>query len=311
MSAGAQAWAKGLEDLGQDARRSDCGAGSGRTGAQGPPLRRARMAREPDLRHHPPDLFADLRPAARHGRRDRRRRRRDAREIALRDAQLRRCDEPVQLRADQPAGAQADARDARRESAQGPRQHAQGHCGGAADADQAGRVRGRPEPGDDAGQGDQADAALPADPVHADDRRGAEDAGRDLPAVDQPLLHPRPQPEKSFVKWCVDKGITPVHGQLEVGRREHRRRDARRLCAEGPGRRDRRGARPARRRERARDRLLRRRDDAGRDARLPPGARARRTRSSRRPSSPPRSISPKRATSSCSPAPRRWGCSTS
>ena len=31
-------------------------------------------------------------------------------------------------------------------------------------------------------------------------------------------------PEKSFVKWCVDQGVTPVHGQLEVGRREHRRR---------------------------------------------------------------------------------------
>ena len=42
-------------------------------------------------------------------------------------AELRRRDEPVELRADQPAGAQADDRDARRESAQGPRQHAQGH----------------------------------------------------------------------------------------------------------------------------------------------------------------------------------------
>ena len=31
-------------------------------------------------------------------------------------------------------------------------------------------------------------------------------------------------PEKSFVKWCVDQGVSPVHGQLEIGRREHRRR---------------------------------------------------------------------------------------
>ena len=117
-------------------------------------------------------------------------------------------------------------------------------------------------------------------------------------------------PEKSFVKWCVDQGITPVHGQLEVGRREHRRRDARRLCAERPGRRDRHGPRPARRRERARDRLLRRRDDAGGDARLSPRRRSRRTRSSRRPSSPRRSISARPATSSCSSATRPWGCST-
>ncbi len=77
-------------------------------------------------------------------------------------------------------------------------------------------------------------------------------------------------PEKSFVKWCVDQGVTPVHGQLEVGRREHRRREPRRLCAEGPGRRDRHDPRPARRRERPRDRLLRRRHDARRDARLSP-----------------------------------------
>ena len=193
MSAGAQAWAKGLEDLGQDARRGDRRAGGE------PTERKDRRFAAPEWRENPifdtirTDLSADLRPAARHGRRDRGRRPGDAREAALRDAQLRRRDEPVELRADQSAGAEADARDARREPAQGPRQHAQRHCAGAADADQARRVRGRAQPRDDAGQGDQADAALPADPVHADDGRGAEDAGRDLPAVDQPLLHPRPQ----------------------------------------------------------------------------------------------------------------------
>jgi polyhydroxyalkanoate synthase len=106
-------------------------------------------------------------------------------------------------------------------------------------------------------------------------------------------------PEKSFVKWCVDQGIQPVHGQLEVGRREHRRRDARRLCAQGPGR--------------CVDTVS---DLLGVEERPHHGycvagttlaatlatfrRRSRRTRSSRRPSSPPRSTSPRPATSSCS-----------
>jgi polyhydroxyalkanoate synthase len=30
----------------------------------------------------------------------------------------------------------------------------------------------------------------------------------DHPAVDQQVLHPRPEPEKSFIKWCVDQGLT-------------------------------------------------------------------------------------------------------
>ena len=182
------------------------------------------MAREPDLRHHPPDLFAGVGPAAWNGRRDRRHRSRDAREAALRDAQLRRCDEPVQLRADQPAGSQADARNARREFAQGPRQHAQGHRGGAADADQGRGVRGRAQPRDDAGQGGPADPALPVDPVHADHRCGSGNAGGGVPAVDQPLLHPRPHAGEKLRKVVRRPGHQPVHGELEIGRREHRRR---------------------------------------------------------------------------------------
>ena len=117
-------------------------------------------------------------------------------------------------------------------------------------------------------------------------------------------------PEKSFVKWCVDQGITPVHGQLEVGRREHRRRQPRRLCARRA--RSTRSTRSAtcsasractRSAIASRARRWRRRSPTSRP-------RARRTRSSRRPSSPRRSISARPATSSCSPAPRRWGCST-
>ena len=109
MSAGRAGLGQGAGDVGQDARRGDRRAGCGREGAQGPPLRCARMARKSDLRHDPPDLSADFRPAARHGRRDRGRRPATAREAAVRDAQLRRCDEPVELRADQSAGAEADA----------------------------------------------------------------------------------------------------------------------------------------------------------------------------------------------------------
>ena len=51
----------------------------------------------------------------------------------------------------------------------------------------AGRVRGRPQHRDHAGQGGQADAALSADPVQPGDRQGAGDAADHLPALDQPL----------------------------------------------------------------------------------------------------------------------------
>ncbi len=51
----------------------------------------------------------------------------------------------------------------------------------------AGRVRGRPQHRDHAGQGGQADQALPADPVCTGDRHGAGNAADHLPALDQPL----------------------------------------------------------------------------------------------------------------------------
>ena len=109
MTAGAQAWAKGLETWGKMLG----GVGIAPAGAE--PERKDRrfaapeLAREPDLRHHPADLLAGVGPVARDGRQYRRDRARHAREIALRDAQLRRRDEPVELRADQPAGAEANA----------------------------------------------------------------------------------------------------------------------------------------------------------------------------------------------------------
>ena len=138
MTAGAQAWAKGLEAWGKMLGRRP----RPKAEAQGSPLRRARMARKPAVRHHPPDLSRACRPDARVGRRDRRTSTRRPAKAEVRDQELRRRDEPVQFRADQPAGAQADDRDPRRESAQGPRQHAQGHRRRADDAEPS-RARSR------------------------------------------------------------------------------------------------------------------------------------------------------------------------
>ena len=118
-SEGLSIWQRALGGMaaGPDAR------GEGR---QGQALRRAGMARQSAVRHDPPDLSADLRPAARLGRRDRGRRREDAREDAVHDPGVRRRDVAVQLRADQPAGDRAGDRDQGREPAQGPRAYARG-----------------------------------------------------------------------------------------------------------------------------------------------------------------------------------------
>ena len=81
------------------------------------------------------------------------------------------------------------------------------------------RVRGRAQPGDDAGQGGQPHAAVRTDPVYADDRDGARDAAGHLPAVDQPLLHPRPDAREELHPLGGRAGADRVHGVVEVGRR--------------------------------------------------------------------------------------------
>ena len=149
-----------------------------------------------------------------------------------------------------------------------------------------------------------ADAALPADPICAGHRQGVRDAAGDLPAVDQPLLHPRSQREEELHPLGGGAGPDRLRRVVEVGRREPRRHRDGRLCARA-GRGDRHGARPARRRGGPRDRLLRRRHHAGGDLGLARRARARPTRSPARPSSPRRSISPRPATSTCSSATSR------
>ena len=85
MTAGAQAWAKGLETWGKVLGGVTAAPARGRAGTQGPPLRRARMARESDLRHRSarPICWSPTSCSARSTRS--RARRGDAREAALRD----------------------------------------------------------------------------------------------------------------------------------------------------------------------------------------------------------------------------------
>ncbi len=92
----------------------------------------------------------------------------------------------------------------------------------AGDAEPRRGVRAGPQPGDDAGQGDLRNAAVPADPICADDGGSAGNAAGDFPAVDQPLLHPRPHAREKLRQMDGRPGRQPVHGQLEIGRREHR-----------------------------------------------------------------------------------------
>ena len=74
-------------------------------------------------------------------------------------------------------------------------------------------------------------------------------------------------PEKSFVRWCVDQGITLFMVSWKSADESIADVDLDDYVLKRPGRRDRHDPRPARRRERAHHRLLRRRHDAGRDAR--------------------------------------------
>ena len=192
---------------------------------QGSPLFRPRMAREPGLRHHPPDLSRAVGQTARHGRGDRGARTTNrVSECILRRAQLRRRDEPVELRADQPASAQADDRDRGENLLKGLANMLNDIAAGQMTQTKAGAFEVGKNLAMTPGKVDPRDSALPADPVHADDRQGAGNAAGGLPAVDQPLLHPRPHAREKLRQMVRRPGRQPVHGQLEVGRREHRRR---------------------------------------------------------------------------------------
>src|SRR3546814_18899489 len=77
---------------------------------EGSPLPGAAMAREPGVRLDPPEIFPDRRPSVARGRGDRGRRPLAEGAIALRDAQLRRRDEPDQLPRHQPPTARKNDR---------------------------------------------------------------------------------------------------------------------------------------------------------------------------------------------------------
>ena len=165
------------------------------------------------------------------GRRDRGHRRQAARAAALRHPRLRRRDEPVQLRADQPAGARADDRDARRESAQGPRAHARATSRKGQlthtdpDAFEVGRNIAT-TPGKVVKQ-TPLYQLIQYTPTTDEVLR---DAAGHLPALDQPLLHPRSQPQEELHQLGGRPGADRVRRLLEIGRREHGRDDAGRLC---------------------------------------------------------------------------------
>ena len=210
MSAGAQAWAKGLEAWGKVLGGVTAAPAATTASARTAGSLRPSGARTRSLTRSARPICASRTRCSARSRRSMASTR-HAREIAVRDAQLRRCDEPVELRADQSQVLKRTLETRGENSPQGPVEHAARHRAGAADADEVRRVRGRAQSRDDARQGDQADAALPADPVHADHRRGAEDAGRHLPAVDQPLLHPRPHaPRKASSNgaWTTASGCS-------------------------------------------------------------------------------------------------------
>ena len=171
MSAGAQAWAKGLETWGKVLGGVDRRAGARRARRKDRRFAAAGMARQPDVRHHPPDLsrVADqlLGTVDEIEGLDAR----DAEQLRFTTKSFVDAMSPSNFALTNPQVLKRTIETARRESAQGPRQHAQGHRRRADDPEQAGRVRSRQEPRDHAGQGHSRDPALPADPVHADDRR--------------------------------------------------------------------------------------------------------------------------------------------
>ena len=219
----------------------------------------------PDLRHRQAKLSRDRRSADRHRRGDRRDRRYRAQPAAVRDQGIRRRDEPGQFRVAQSRGDEAHQRDQGREPPHRAQEHARRHFARADPAEPRRRVRAWPQPRHHPGQGHPRNAAVPVDPLYPDHRRGIENAPRRVPAVDQPLLHPRPHAGKKLRQMDRRPGGQPVHGQLEIGRRKHRRRHQRRLCRRA-GRSDRAHPRPARCRGGPHHRLLRRGHHAGDDA---------------------------------------------
>ena len=167
---------------------------------------------------------------------------------------------PSQLRADQPAGARAGDGDQGREPAQGPRAYARATWSKGQLTHVDSRARSR------------SAATSRRRRARWSSRRALYQLIQYAPATDKVLATPLIifppwinrfyildlNPKKSFIKWAVDQGLTVFVVSWKSADESMADVDARRLCPR-PGRGDRRGARGARRRGGARDRLLRRR----------------------------------------------------
>ena len=176
------------------------GRGCRHAGARRQALPGSRMGQERLLRFPQADLSRHRALGGRPRRACRRARRADqAQGRLLREADRQR-DLAVELHPHQSGAVPRDGRLGGREPGARHAHAGRGHPGrqGRPQAQAVGQfaLRGRQEPGDHAGQGGRAQRRRRDHPVRAGDRDGAEAAAADLPAMDQQVLHPRPQPGK-------------------------------------------------------------------------------------------------------------------
>ncbi|CAB5370599.1 unnamed protein product [Rhizophagus irregularis] len=203
------------------------------------------------LDRQPYPLLPVLGPVARSGRRAAGRRRQAARADALCHARFSGCDQPVQFPRDQPRSARKDDRDRRRKPAQGPAEYARRSRQGASDPPHR---------------------SLRADPICPGHPQCAGGAAGDLPALDQPLLHSRPDAGEKLHSLGGRTGHHRVHGLVAIGRRQHEGCGVGRLYRRA-NRRDRNRATRAEGADGAHHRLLRGGHDARCDARSAGSAR--------------------------------------
>ena len=128
---------------------------------------------------------------------------------------------PTNFAADQPRSGQADQGDQRREPGPGFRQPARGHRqrqGHRPAPHRPDSVRKGQDHRRDAGRGGVRKRAVPADPVHADHRKGRGRAAAVRAAPGQPLLHDRPRAAAEPGQMAGRRGPHGVRHQLGQSR---------------------------------------------------------------------------------------------
>ena len=187
------------------------------------------VERERGLRVPEAVLPADLGLDPGHGRLGRRHGSEGAQEGGVLHPLLRRGDEPGQLLRAEPGGAGGDRRAEGREPGPGPEDDAGGpgaRQGQALDpADRHGGLRGRAEHRGQPGRGGLAERLPAAPAVRADDREGHGAAADDHPAVDQQVLHPRPQRQEEPGALAGRAGLHRLRDLLGQSRRPPRQGD--------------------------------------------------------------------------------------